>query len=479
MRTAKSDAPHQKELATLVAPSLQSFSDFLVWWSNETEKTEATRTVDLSPLSDQFREAAESVVVATGHYANQHAPRRVHATKVSVLTETIFADVEDRPEKLEEFLGYYDLTLESVAAQEWVADATFVHITHISIDKAREIIVLSRRINELNRRSVFATLRLSLFEHPADGYPEPENGHIDRRFRPSIFGDTPHQLFDKALQNIACPGLRHSELFIRTSLDDDDLWLPWAMGEFVKIARSVTQYPSRDNWCIGIPTQFLYYPLDLGRVDLTSMRMVMPGSKFNVSTSWDTIVKRSSWMLPESFSTNVERQMRHRGVDIRLAHNSRPCLVYVRRGGRLSAMTKFEHYRYEPFTADHIGNERAILEHAIALDARHYAASALEFRVDPPTPEARAVFDPDTGSLEITFNSEELIQAHDLEPSQLFVRLKCRTEGGEEILDYPFQSLYHADPSNWTGRALLMVLTKAEEDQVFGTWIRGTEPYLS
>lgn len=474
------DIPETSGVVTLSAPDLSTFAEFLKWWSDITGDCNFQRIrIDITNLPRALHSVANEVITATGHSVEGGTMSYVPSNRNLVITETIFADIERRPDKLEAFCQYYALTLKSIAEQEWVAETTFVHVTHVSIDKEREIIRLAKLMNRLNLLAGFAILRLSLFEHPEGGYPTPKNGHIDRKYRPSIFDETPHRLFAKAFANLANPTLTQSDLFVRTSLDDDDLWLPWAIEEFVKIAAAIVKNGSRNNWCVGIPKQFLYYPLDLGRVDYTSMRMVMPGSKFNVSTSWEIISSRSSWMLPESFSRNTERHMRHRGVDIRLAWTARPCLVYVRRGGRLSAMTKFEHYRHDPVTVDHIGSEFWILDAARSIEAQEFAREPLEFGIDLPSPEARGKLDPGSGNLLISFNLREMEDVYPLSDGDYYVEIKCSTEDGVDRTFFPVAEKFEVDPSKWRGRALLLVHTKTEEEELFGTWVRGGEPYLS
>lgn len=372
------------------------------------------------------------------------------------------------------------MTLEAIAAQVPVDEARFVHFTHISIDKPREVVSLARLINSLNRRSEFAEFRLSPFSHPAEGYPEPSNGHIDMLMRPSLFNDRPSVLFQNALNLFGESELGLADSYIRVAMDDDDVWLPWAIEEFVTQGTAALAEPGRSVRCIGISKQFLYYPLEDGRVDLVDMTKVMPGSKFLVSADWSQIKDRHPWMLPESFSENVARQMRHRGVDIRLAVGGvRPCLIYVRRHGRLSAMTKFEHYRREAKTVVGVGSEAWALESALKLFESCGAAERgrVSFELDPPTPEARATLT-ENGELRVTLNSAELVSSYELETDSLRVRIKCATEGEDSVWEFPFDDQFMVDPSNWTGRSVLTIVDE-EDHEVFGTWIRGEEKYLS
>lgn len=484
-KTEASANAHSSECPSVVElkpGNYQSVSSFLKWWMLHFNGTTPRRfLVDLTDLDSSIRNAASEIVRASGHsvvgeVTVQFRPDLSLISNV-VLSESVFADIEERPEKLDLFLNYYRLTLRSIANQEPVQGTRFVHFTHISRDKVNTVISLAKEINRLNATSKFATLYLNVFEHPEEGYLKPNNGHIDQVMRPSLFNGRPEFLFDRAFLSLAEPELKNKGFFIRVCIDDDDLWMPYAIEEMVKQGKALLDMPGRDNRCVGISNQFLYYPLDGGRLDSVDMRMVMPGSKFNVAEKWTAILSRHPWMLPESFSSNVARQMRARKVDISVARNARPILIYVRRHGRLSAMTKFEHYRNEPRVLKAVGSDYDALESAIELSRSFEVESTPEFSVDPPTPEARAeLISP--SCLQVRLNSDELTAAFGLQPSALEVCVKCATNDGTDINVFPFQPSFEVNPSLWTGRAILTICD-AEGKELFGTWIRGNESYLS
>lgn len=455
----------------------QSIGSFLKWLDKIIEQEGSDEIcIDLSRLDKSILPSVKQVLAACGLEFNGSLGRRiVNGGNISVISETVFADVEKRPEKLESFLNYYRLTLNSLGEQILPASVRYVHITHVSIDKPLEVISIAKWINNLNKKVGALQFLLHPFSHPASGYPKPENGHIDAIMRPSLFNGRPRYLFNRAFSLLNDDSIKSSELFVRASIDDDDMWLPWTVAEFVRLAGENVKLTGRKSRCIGIPNQFIYYPLDEGRLDFVRMDRVMPGSKFNFSSEWEVIEERHPWMLPESFSTNVARQMRAREVDICLVTNARPCVIYVRRHGRLSAMTKFHHYVEEPYTIRALGKEDFAFEEACAIGYDLEIRDPL-FELDLPILQARGAMEKD-GMLHIRINAEEMVEKHHLDLDKLSIRVKCHTPAGYNITEHAFSDLIVVDPSTWSGRAVLLLDSEGEE--AFGTWIRGNESFLS
>lgn len=461
-----------------VAPPTADIGQFLKWWNSETYLDDFfALEADLSKLSSEIREAASEVVRASGHRVKGHggfaAVDEDH--DLVIFSETIFADVETRWDKLRDFLDFYRLSLESIARQREVYASRHIHFTYVSVEKTREILALARLINRLNGESGFSELRLVLFEHPSVR-GEADNGHIEHQYTPSRFGDKPKELFTKAVFNLGSSEVTSRELYLRCALDDDDVWLPWAMQEMVYAARTLVSNGGRPCKSLGFPNQFLYYPQEFGRVDSVRMAMVMTGSKVHVGIGWDNISDRHAWGLPESFSANMRRRFRHNGVDLVLVENNRPLWVYVRRAGRLSATTKFEHYREEPRTINHIGDEHSILNAAKILD-RDFVRKPLEFGIDPPALEARAVMNTDR-LLKVRLNLKEMIDSYDLDPGSVKVTINWGDDDGRHELIVCPESEFQVDPAGWTKRTRL-ALDDLKSGAHFSTWVRGKEIFLS
>lgn len=459
------------------AGNYQAIGSFLRWLDKIIEQKDFEEVyVDLDRLDRSILPSAQQILAACGiDFKGSQSRQFVRKGKISVISETVFADIEKRPEKLESFLNYYRLTLKSLGEQIIPESTIYVHITHVSIDKPLEVISIARWINYLNEKLGIQQFLMHPFSHPEGGYPKPENGHVDAVMRPSLFNDRPAYLFNRALSVLNDDNIKQSELFVRTSIDDDDMWLPWTVEEFVRLAGENLKLPGRESRCMGIPNQFIYYPLDEGRLDLVRMDRVMPGSKFNFSNEWEVITERHPWMLPESFSTNVARQMRARQVDICLATNARPCVIYVRRHGRLSAMTKFHHYVEDPHTVRSLGNEEFAFAVARQIGCNLEIRDPL-FELDLPILQARGVMK-ENDMLHIRINAEEMVEKHDLNVDELSIRVKCQTPAGYNITEHSFSDLIVVDPSRWSGRAVLLLDISGEE--AFGTWIRGSESFLS
>lgn len=467
-----------QNVISLTPPPGLDIRQFLEWWNEQTNLDNfQVLEIDVTSLPSELREAASAVVRASGHRLREECSVSTNDKDhdLVIFSETIFADVETRWDKLRAFLDYYRLSLESISAQREVYGARHVHFTYVSVDKIREILVLARLINRLNRLSVFSEMRLVLFEHPADSR-EAENGHIEHKYTPSRFGDSPKRLFRKAILNLGAEDITARDLYLRCALDDDDIWLPWAMQEMAFAARAVVGKGGRPRKSLGFPNQFLYYPQELGRVDSVRMAMVMTGSKVHVGIGWDNIADRHAWGLPESFSANMQRRFRHIDTDLVLAENNRPMWVYVRRAGRLSATTKFEHYREEPRTVSHIGDEHSIIEAATVLDSG-FERTPLVFGIDPPALEARAEMGADR-LLHVRVNLKEMIEAFDLDPQNLQITVNWGDDDGRHELTVPPGSEFQLNSDGWTKRTRLS-LDDLNGGAHFSTWVRGKEIFLS
>lgn len=466
------------------APADQTIDDFVIWFSETTDLAMGeSLSFDLSLIDPAAHDTASAVVQASGHRlaGGAQSPTRSTAEPTTNLFigETVFADIEKRQYKLNEFLTYFSLALESISKQTYVESTRYLHFVYVSVDKVRELISIAKFINKLNAQSAFAELRLVPFSHPEGGYPAPANGQIDGLMRPSVTGERPKELFSKAWRNLGDDALEQCELFVRATLDDDDIWMPWTVSEFVLQCKANWELDGGDVRCIGNPNQLLYYPLENGRIDLVPMRMIMNGSKCATSRSWELIEPVHPWKLPEPFSQNVARQLRHWGIDLRVAYQAKPCFMYVRRHGRLSALTKYEHYRQEPITATNIGSEDFALESARELVQRSFVRAPAEFGIDPPTLTARGKMDEESHLLNIDINVDEMIPAHGLEAEKCAIEVTCRTSDGEQQTRYPLQGRIEVDVSGWEGRSGLAVWDISKNERLFSTWIRGAEKFLS
>lgn len=465
-----------------IAPKAKDFTAFLHWLEEEVGAAEGAKIIfELGQLNDELRLPASEVIEAVGHFVAPNEPGRrgKRAIETVVVGETVFADFEKRPEKLSEFTIYVKRCLASISGQYYTPKCLYVHFVYISVDKVDSVLDLAKWINRLNAESVFAEIRLVLFRHPEGGYSAPVNGQIDALIRPSIQGERPNELFDRGWRNLALPWMEDLRCFIRISIDDDDVWMPWAINEVVKNAMAAQREGGREVKFVGFPNQFLYYPLEHGRVDMVAMTMIMNGSKFVTSTSWGLIKENHPWMIPESFSRNMARQFRRLGKTLLVSYKAKPCFVYVRRRGRLSALTKFEHYRGEPRTATCIGSEDYILDAAHDLAGQWFNREPAQFGTDPPTLVARGKLKEDSGALRVDINADEIVEAYQLNPENLKILITCRTVEGEQITEHDFASILEIDPKGWEGRSGLSIWDRTTDKKLFSAWIRGAAKFLS
>lgn len=239
-----------------------------------------------------------------------------------MISETIFVDVETRPEKLHEYLGFAQLLLGSIARQESVYDAHHLHLIYCSIDKGEILLSLARLINRSNATSRFSRIILVPYSHPKEGYTD--DGSRDEKWMPNRYYGRPLKLFSRALSLLPDGFAEGFNTFLRFRLDDDDVWAPWALNELVYNARILIAEDGADVRYLGIPSVYLYYPYHGGQLSLVRMKTIMHGSKVIVSKDWTLLTQRHPWQVVESFSKNTARKYRKNGVDLKLATNARP-----------------------------------------------------------------------------------------------------------------------------------------------------------
>lgn len=470
----------------LIAPAGLSWRRLFLWWAERIESDSARRyTVDLSKLESDQQEAFHQVVSACGHETSLGRPWGLHLTgaKRCLMVETIFADSETNSSTLLRLLTLYRSTLRSLAEQEYVPNCGAVHVTYCSIDKVQEFLSISRLINSLNQSSSLFTFLLVPYIHPKEGYPKRQSGHVDAvRLPNKYYSENAKRLTQKAVNRFRMESNIDFQVTIRAAIDDDDIWLPWAANEILRIAESAIESGGRTTKAIGVTEQLVYYPSGPGRVDMAEWDVAMTGSKFFMARNLEDLKDVTPWMLPESFTSVQERFFRRLSIDLRIAKGVRPFFVYMRSHGNLSGMLKTDHYIGEASSLIGVGSLVDAYRAAISLverSSRKPSSEDYKFVVDPPSLSVSGIFDSSSGKLEIKGNFSEYLSARGfLENSALRVIVNAGTKNGrvEQVRELEDELVF--DAADWDSRPLLRI-EDSNGNKVGSAWIRGEAPFLS
>lgn len=371
-----------------VPESILDVPAFLVWWKGVLDDLPArVLNVSLSSGDLSLQTAASSVVRATGHCFDGSESNFNFSDgpdRDLILTETILVDTETDVQKRRVYFEKYTLLLESVAGQENPGRFFHLHITHCSIDKIEQVIGLAVLINRFNHGATGFCLILGLYDHPDSGYLIPENPNIDESRLPNktqekLVGEN----FNRAISPLRISN-SSNRLILRGAIDDDDHWVPWAMGELLEQAHRFWRLEGPSLRVLALARQFVYYPLDEGRLDFADMAAVLNGSKVYVSDQWDRISGVSPWTLTEVYASNRLGYYRGKDVMVRITHDARGVLVYVRGESNYSGRDKQSLYLDSVSSLLHIGSSRVAAQAAGVLDSMYSVPAVSRFVIDPP-----------------------------------------------------------------------------------------------
>lgn len=473
MRATKISAPRQASEGELIA-----------WWNELlSNRQKELFEVDLGTIDRQFVEGFSSLIQACGHrvIGSFRGPTLSFSVGNFVVVETIFADTEMRAEPLDRLLGLFKQTIESLTEQEIPDGVECLSVVYCSVDKVLEIVTISKillQANEVNSRFKFL---LVPYSHPTDGYPEPSNGHVDARVLPNkYYAERSLALFQRACNRVALESDLAWDSCVRVAIDDDDVWLPWAVEEIHRQTMAILAVNGRAVRAIGLANQYIYYPVESGRLDRVSLDVCLTGSKFFVARSWSALSTVTPWMLPERFSANVERQFRHRGIDLRVVRNSRPFLIYIRSRFSLSKMMKTEHYIRDPYIVTGVGDSSCAISAAKAMqEDEPILTNEPIFEIDAPSLAVSAAFDPDKKTIIISGNFEEFLAGKGYDPnSKLRYFVNSGIDGRRFDLEKVSDSSMIYAAESLTDRTILRI-EDSNGETVGSAWVRGKEVFLS
>lgn len=412
-----------------------SLSSFLDWWFETLDAAPLNSLfiVTLDGASEDLTDAANQVVQACNHIVEgDRQYRTVENTAIStvVFSETIFLDTESDVEAHRRYLHYYSRTLRSVQAQEKISDGLHIHFTHCSIDKEEAVVALARMINKLNESALTSFLLLSLYRHPAQGYPAVK-GNIDMRILPN---KTQVALvsanFHRAVRCIDALLLQKATCFLRLAIDDDDIWMPYAFQELVYLASKIMQQQGSTTRVLAIGNGLIYYPLDGGRLDSAFLSVAMNGSKAYVSASWEDIVQKSPWTLAERYATNRVGVYRKQLIDVYFTRTARPVLIYVRYGTNLTSLNKSNLYVSEKRSIQYVGGADFAIDAGIKLIEKYKRPVEPIFELDPAILRLQGSISLDGNFFEIRSNVDDFLTERGLAAKDVKLLLRWRTPEG-------------------------------------------------
>lgn len=398
------------------------------------------------------------------------------------ISETLFLDAESDTAIRDRYLEKYLTSLHFMRRLAVPTDSVHVHITYCSIDKSAEIGRLSTLFSEWNLTEEGTYFLLSIYAHPADGYPTPANGHIDARKLPNKMEPLRTKNFRRAIAMLAPSLLESASTFYRFGIDDDDVWMPWALQEFDRLGTALLATPGRKVRCVGIGRQYVYYPhMDGGRLDLADMTVCMSGSKFYVSTEWAEIRNWSCWSIEESFSRNVATDYAQMGVDMSICRNGKPVLIYVRGENTLSGTDKTHLYMELIERQTEVADLDSVVIGAGRSGDPGKVKSAPIFEVDPRTLQATGTVTTTGETLQISTNAREIAAERSFGYDELRVEVRLQTSEGLQRVSFELEDPLSVPTDRLTGRTIVALYRRHgdEERQIGSAWVRGQATFLS
>lgn len=467
---------------TITAPAVKNAAQLLDWWAEEVRSPHFGQYegYDLTLPGDNIRKLASLLFQTSGLFPDPSTAAADLSASKLVIIETIFADTEHDDQALDRLYTAFLRTLGSISAQHIPGDAKLIHAIYCSIDKEQHYLNLLHEICSFNRLHPNIEFILLPYRHPANGYPRSDSGHIDALRLPNKFySHLALALFADTRKIIEARHLTTKSTNIRLAIDDDDVILPWGIAEMLAISEDAQELFHRKVKALGVLNQFVYYPIEGGRIDLVTWNVCMSGSKFFLSENLCELDALTPWMLPEQFSANVQRNFRQRNIDLHTVPEARPFFIYMRSGNSLSGMLKTQHYTSPASSLSGFGGHRFALETAAQLDSLSAKRKeAYSFGIDPPSLQARGKMDPETNELVITGNFGEFIASKGLDPDELVIVINYGTEESRAEISVPFSESINVSTLGWTQRAILRI-ENGDKDNLGSAWIRGQEPFLS
>ncbi|MBH3396262.1 MULTISPECIES: hypothetical protein [Pseudomonas] len=257
-----------------------------------------------------------------------------------IFLETLFCDTESNASAIQKYLSYFKGLLGLIAKQQY---RNFIWLIHISSDKGRaidEIRKIVERLN-LNRNTV-----INIYDHPAGGYQNEHETHIDRLRRPnSSYPELREKIFDNALEaaGIDLGEIAPDQIVVRIAIDDDDFVSP---HYFTKIAELAAQQAPELNdetpqAVIGINRVWITHLTPGGNSvvhDVKFSRM-MTGCKFSVARGIIPLTPYAIYERFEAVQNSAVREIPHKIFSL-----DKPIFSYNRHGGNYSNQNKKSYY---------------------------------------------------------------------------------------------------------------------------------------
>ncbi|MBV4493357.1 hypothetical protein [Pseudomonas oryzicola] len=257
-----------------------------------------------------------------------------------ILLETLFCDTETNISAITKYLSYFKGLIGLVAKQDY---KNFAWLIHVSSDKGRAIDEIRKSIERLQLQG---NTILNIYDHPADGYKNEHETHIDRLRRPnSTYPELREKIFTSALSaaGIAPEKISPEQLLIRVAIDDDDFISPHYFSKIVELAVQEAKDLDEENpqTVIGINRIWTTYLTPGGNSvvhDVVFSRM-MTGCKFSVGRG---MIPLTPYAIHERFED--VQNIAGRSIPHKIFKLEKPIFSYNRHGGNYSNQNKKSYY---------------------------------------------------------------------------------------------------------------------------------------
>lgn len=289
----------------------------------------------------------ESVLATMTAYNsfNYYAPELESKTASSssyplILLETLFCDTETNISAITKYLSYFKGLIGLVAKQEY---RNFTWFIHVSSDKGRAIDEIRKSIERLNLQN---NTVLNIYDHPAGGYKNEHETHIDRLRRPnSTYPELREKIFESALSTAGFDShtIASDQILIRVAIDDDDFISPHYFSKIVELAEQESKNLDEVNpqIVIGINRLWTTYLTPGGNsvVHDVIFSRVMTGCKFSVGRG---LIPLTPYAIHERFED--VQNIAGKSIPHKICHLDKPVFSYNRHGGNYSNQNKKSYY---------------------------------------------------------------------------------------------------------------------------------------
>lgn len=264
-----------------------------------------------------------------------------HVVKLPIesvfIVETVFCDIETRDAVLDRYFSFLMAQAKLFSA---LRNSSVFWVVHISHDKQRYIQSLNSIIAE---NALQYNIFVNVYEHPAQGYFNKKDKHIDRLMKPNVtYPSLRDRLFDQAVYLIQGKyDASTTRRYIRGVLDDDDFLNPAVFSCIERYCKGIENYYQSEEYILFNRKIRVAYFEQNGcvTVDKVLFRRSVSGCRFSVGLNKFSV---HPFGISESVTASDDSEQLR--LDISEVDGVSYSFTYNRHVGNLSNHQKNHHY---------------------------------------------------------------------------------------------------------------------------------------